>query len=95
MEIVKLKLMTFLIQLMVNMLLVILGIIFKKDSLYLNRKIYYKYEQGLNIVIMIILQLLVVLLFHPYIVMMGCIEIFFIVMDFLFEKFIGLFKKGV
>lgn len=88
MDIVRIQIMYFLIKLMICMLLTIVGIILGLDALYFNKLLYNKCN-GLNIVIMIILQVLIVIAIHPYIVMMGCIQIFLFVMDIILDKIFG------
>lgn len=87
MDIIRIKVMYFLIKLMICMLLTVIGIITGIDALYFNRVVYNKFNE-LNIV-SIILQVLIVILIHPYIVMMGCIQIFLFVMDIILDKIFG------
>lgn len=88
MDIIRIKVMYFLIKLMICMLLTVIGIITGIDALYFNRVVYNKFN-GLNTVAMVILQVLIVILIHPYIVIKGCIDIFLFVMDIILDKIFG------
>lgn len=93
MDTIKIQVMYFIIKLIICMLLTIVGIILDLDALYFNKLLYNKYK-GMNSIIMMILQILIIIIIHPYIVIMSFIQIFLFIIDIIFDKIESLFGKG-